>query len=49
MDSLDAASAAKLPQLLALRDALYSPEFRALVSEVTGEQRGRLASGCLGG
>ena len=43
MDKLDGASKAKLPTLLALRDALYSQEFRDFVSEVTGEarQRGR--------
>jgi Rps23 Pro-64 3,4-dihydroxylase Tpa1-like proline 4-hydroxylase len=36
MDKLDPASAAKLPNLLALRDAIYSPQFRALVTELTG-------------
>lgn len=36
MDSLDPESAAKLPQLLALRDALYSPEFRELIQDITG-------------
>jgi prolyl 3-hydroxylase /prolyl 3,4-dihydroxylase len=36
MDALDATSAWKLKTLLSLRDALYSPEFRAFVSEITG-------------
>jgi len=36
MDRLDADSAAKLPTLLALRDAIYSPEFRQFVTDVTG-------------
>lgn len=36
MDKLDAESAAKLPNLLALRDAIYSPEFRQFVTDVTG-------------
>ena len=38
MDKLDPESKSKLPNLLALRDALYSKEFRAFVSEVTGAQ-----------
>jgi hypothetical protein len=28
MDSLDPEQAAKLPNLMALRDAIYSPQFR---------------------
>jgi Rps23 Pro-64 3,4-dihydroxylase Tpa1-like proline 4-hydroxylase len=36
LDRLDAAAAARLPALLRLRDALYSPEFRAFIEEVTG-------------
>lgn len=36
MDKLDPESKAKLPNLLALRDALYSKEFRGFVSEITG-------------
>ncbi|RMZ56634.1 hypothetical protein APUTEX25_002723, partial [Auxenochlorella protothecoides] len=36
LDGLDAESAAKLPTVRALRDALYSPDFRAFVSAVTG-------------
>ncbi|GAB4821858.1 hypothetical protein N2152v2_008904 [Parachlorella kessleri] len=36
MDKLDPESKSKLPNLLALRDALYSKDFRAFVSEVTG-------------
>ncbi|GFH18772.1 PKHD-type hydroxylase ofd1, partial [Haematococcus lacustris] len=36
LDKLDAAAAAKLPSLMALKAALYSAEFRAFVREVTG-------------
>jgi Rps23 Pro-64 3,4-dihydroxylase Tpa1-like proline 4-hydroxylase len=36
LDRLDAAAAARLPALLRLRDALYSPEFRAFIEQVTG-------------
>lgn len=36
MDRLDEESMSKLPNLLALRDALYSEEFRMVVSEITG-------------
>ena len=36
MDALDKESAAKLPTVLRLRDALYAPEFRAFISEITG-------------
>ena len=36
MDALDKDSAAKLPTVLRLRDALYAPEFRAFISEITG-------------
>ena len=36
MDALDKDSAAKLPTVLRLRDALYAPEFRAFSSEITG-------------
>jgi hypothetical protein len=36
MDALDPESAAKLPNLLRLRDALYSDEFRGFVSDITG-------------
>lgn len=42
MDKLDAGSKAKLPTLLALRDALYSQEFRDFISEITGEAAGPL-------
>jgi len=35
MDKLDEESMSKLPNLLALRDALYSKEFREIVSEIT--------------
>lgn len=36
MDALPAEQAAKLPTVRALRDAIYSPEFRAFISHVTG-------------
>jgi prolyl 3-hydroxylase /prolyl 3,4-dihydroxylase len=36
MDSLDQESTAKLPQLLALRNALYSLQFRELIQDITG-------------
>ena len=36
LSSLDEATKAKIPNLLALRDAIYSPEFREFVSSVTG-------------
>lgn len=36
MDKLDKESMSKLPSLRALRDALYSKEFREIVSEITG-------------
>ena len=36
LDALDPASAAKLPGLLRLRDAIYSPQFRAFISGITG-------------
>lgn len=36
MDRLDASSAARLPSVLRLRDALYAPEFRDFISQVTG-------------
>lgn len=36
LSSLDDATKAKIPNLLALRDAIYSPEFRDFVSGVTG-------------
>ncbi|KAI5306735.1 hypothetical protein KEM56_007395 [Ascosphaera pollenicola] len=36
LDGLDDSSLAKLPSLLKLRDALYSKQFRAYLSEVTG-------------
>jgi hypothetical protein len=42
MDALDPESAAKLPNLLKLRDALYSEEFRGFVSDITGGRRRRL-------
>ena len=35
MDALDESSRSKLPNLLALRDALYSKEFRSFISDVT--------------
>lgn len=37
MDKLDPESAAKLPNLLSLRDAIYSPEFRQFISQVLGK------------
>lgn len=36
MDSLDPESAAKLPQLISLRDSLYSTQFRELIQDITG-------------
>jgi Rps23 Pro-64 3,4-dihydroxylase Tpa1-like proline 4-hydroxylase len=36
LDGLDQEKKSKIPNLLALRDAIYSPEFREFVSEVTG-------------
>ena len=36
LDSLDSESAAKLPTVRALRDAIYTPEFRQFVTDVTG-------------
>ena len=36
LDALDAEAAAKLRHTRALRDAIYSPEFRAFVTAVTG-------------
>ncbi|WIA40768.1 hypothetical protein OEZ86_004448 [Tetradesmus obliquus] len=36
MDALDPESAAKLPALMALRGAIYSPEFRQFVEDITG-------------
>ena len=36
LNSLDAGKKEKIPNLLALRDAIYSKEFREFVSEVTG-------------
>lgn len=36
LDDLDESSSKKLPSLLALKDAIYSPAFRQLVCEVTG-------------
>lgn len=36
LDGLDDSSLSKLPSLLKLRDALYSKQFRAYLSEVTG-------------
>jgi prolyl 3-hydroxylase /prolyl 3,4-dihydroxylase len=37
LDGLDAAAFSALPALRQLRDALYSTEFRAYLSDVTGE------------
>ena len=37
LDKLDPESAAKLPSLYALRDAIYSKEFRQFVTDVTGD------------
>ncbi|KAK2080949.1 hypothetical protein QBZ16_000803 [Prototheca wickerhamii] len=36
LDGLDAAASSRLVRLRALRDALYSPAFRAFVSDITG-------------
>eukprot|EP00879_Flechtneria_rotunda_P017131 GHRR01017941.1.p1 GENE.GHRR01017941.1~~GHRR01017941.1.p1 ORF type:complete len:466 (+),score=131.78 GHRR01017941.1:259-1656(+) len=36
MDALDPESASKLPALMALRDAIYSQEFRGFVRDITG-------------
>lgn len=36
LDGLDDASLARLPSLLKLRDAIYSSQFRAYLSEITG-------------
>lgn len=36
MDKLDPESAAKLPTVRALRDAIYTPEFRQFISDITG-------------
>jgi len=36
MDKLDPESAAKLPTVRALRDAIYSTEFRQFISDITG-------------
>lgn len=36
LSSVDEATKSKIPNLLALRDAIYSPEFRDFVSSVTG-------------
>ena len=36
LDGLDDSSLSKLPSLLSLRDALYSPQFREHVSHITG-------------
>ena len=49
MDALDRDSAAKLPTVLRLRDALYAPEFRAFISEVTGGWGGCLMGGVVWG
>lgn len=36
MDALDEATSKRLPQLLALRDAIYSKQFRTFVQDLTG-------------
>lgn len=36
LQALDPESAAKLPALMKLRDAVYSDEFRAFIREITG-------------
>ncbi|KAL4426531.1 hypothetical protein ABPG77_008389 [Micractinium sp. CCAP 211/92] len=36
LDKLEAEQAAKLPTVRRLRDAIYSPEFRAFISSITG-------------
>merc|ERR1712078_754696 len=36
METSDPATAAKMPKVLELRDALYSDEFRSFVADITG-------------
>lgn len=47
MDALEPENAAKLSHLLALRDKLYSKEFRSFISDITGTLEGAQAAASL--